>query len=773
MTNQLPIFNKPYSINWSSWNVLWASLFTGVYVAITVLLHIIDLRTRYFDQGGLAYPLHHFLMMILGFYLGWFFYSVGNSIVKLFNRKNQPDKLHGLDRVIMCGFLGISAIQLLMIGLGFLGLLYTWLAIFSTSLFLFFSWPQLVSSGKQLLRIPNVRLCTSSHLIECFLFFLLCIILGYLFLAKVIFPSFDWDTIMHYDQYFMAVLRNHHIYPNSIWYHYFYSKGAGDFILGILLSDQDGHKLITYITLVYACMALWSLLSLCGSRIVSLTFIIIYLGIYVSNSWYIFDKQHVMMSCMILGLLWANMRYFFADDTVKPTLVYTSALMVTATILFVPTTVGLLLPVYGLLTMFYGWQKNRTDAIYNGILSLSAIVALTLLLTINYITTGMLEINPVEPFLRLSNQNRMSQWMSPYIVLWLVEGFPHKLTTFSFSIHMKAAEQWAMNLLHITEFHWLKPLRYMWLVFCGIYLARSKLFPFKNPYEHIKLICSIMLLLVVGFIMSSTMNQPVSVARFFIFTTPLLLLMFAVFVMIIIRLTIPPNKHLPIFLLFTGFVVINTFIIIRAEHQWRNAIYPFAIGKLTFENAYASHGLFSKDAAVARRYVGIDERIISSNPMHQSYAIPGRPMEVELNYSYRQWHTMVFDNPIKARFAYEMEGIKYFYFDFKYPISGMIPFSPLFTTSGILTHLQVVWHSKSAYLLTWRKVTNNTNINISNQNLQNSIEIKFAKRLSDKLRRSTSNRNLYERIKLYWMRNSGAAYPVERDLSLPNVEGIY
>ena len=75
---------------------------------------------------------------------------------------------------------------------------------------------------------------------------------------------------------------------------------------------------------------------------------------------------------------------------------------------------------------------------------------------------------------------------------------------------------------------------------------------------------------------------------------------------------------------------------------------------------------------------GLDERIIASNPMHQSYAVAGRPMEVEMNYSYRDWHSMVFAEPAYARLAYEKEGIRYFYFDFSYPVNGMIPFSPLF-----------------------------------------------------------------------------------------------
>ena len=138
---------------------------------------------------------------------------------------------------------------------------------------------------------------------------LMGVILANLFLCKVVFPTSDWDTIMHYDQYFTEVIRRHDLYPNNVWYHYFYSKGAGAFLLGILLSDQDGHKLVTFVSVVFASMSLASLLGPCRSRTVTLACIAAYLGIYVSTPWYIFDKQHVMMSCLLLGLLWASVRY--------------------------------------------------------------------------------------------------------------------------------------------------------------------------------------------------------------------------------------------------------------------------------------------------------------------------------------------------------------------------------------------------------------------------------------------------------------------------------
>jgi hypothetical protein len=307
---------------------------------------------------------------------------------------------------------------------------------------------------------------------------------------------------------------------------------------------------------------------------------------------------------------------------------------------------------------------------------------------------------------------------------------------------------------------------------------------------------AIMLLLGCGLIVSLTMNQPISISRYFIFTTPLLLVVLVASAMMVIDLTVHPRRRYVLFVLFALFTVGNVCHTMKANHEksegYQNAVLPFAIGRLTYKDYYEKHGIFSPDALTARRYAGLEERIISSNPMHQSYAIPGRPMEVEMNYSYRNWHTMVFDDPVIARMAFEGEGIKYFYFDFTYPVNGMIPFSPLFQARGILPHLRVVWYSQNAYLLTWRhsydmdEKTPGECLWWGNPrgcvltwrrgyfaDKDTSVEAEFAGRLAENVSQNSAGRNLYERVKLYWLRNGKAASPVKRDRSLPEVQGLY
>ena len=64
------------------------------------------------------------------------------------------------------------------------------------------------------------------------------------------YPGGGGDYYTHYFYYYLAVIQNHGLAPNDVWYHYYYSKGSGLAFLGMLLSDPEAPALTTY-----ACVA--------------------------------------------------------------------------------------------------------------------------------------------------------------------------------------------------------------------------------------------------------------------------------------------------------------------------------------------------------------------------------------------------------------------------------------------------------------------------------------------------------------------------------------
>src|SRR5262249_40672654 len=67
-----------------------------------------------------------------------------------------------------------------------------------------------------------------------------------LFIAvKGLYPAGGHDYYTHYFYYYMSVLRHESLLPNEVWYHFYYSKGAGLYFLAMLLSDPLAPQLVT------------------------------------------------------------------------------------------------------------------------------------------------------------------------------------------------------------------------------------------------------------------------------------------------------------------------------------------------------------------------------------------------------------------------------------------------------------------------------------------------------------------------------------------------
>src|SRR5581483_4281714 len=56
-------------------------------------------------------------------------------------------------------------------------------------------------------------------------------------LVKGLYPGGGHDYYNHYFQFYKRVIDTGSILPNDVWYHFYYSKGAGLYFLGMLLTD--------------------------------------------------------------------------------------------------------------------------------------------------------------------------------------------------------------------------------------------------------------------------------------------------------------------------------------------------------------------------------------------------------------------------------------------------------------------------------------------------------------------------------------------------------
>jgi hypothetical protein len=78
-----------------------------------------------------------------------------------------------------------------------------------------------------------------------------------LLIVKGLYPAGGHDYFNHYHQYYETVLRTHGIWPNEVWFQFFYSKGMGLFFLSMLLTDPLAPSIVTFCFAVGSSIALF------------------------------------------------------------------------------------------------------------------------------------------------------------------------------------------------------------------------------------------------------------------------------------------------------------------------------------------------------------------------------------------------------------------------------------------------------------------------------------------------------------------------------------
>ena len=137
-----------------------------------------------------------------------------------------------------------------------------------------------------------------------------------LLLIKGLYPSGGHDYFTHYFYYFQAVIERARLWPNDVWYHYYYDKGAGLLFLGILLTDPLAPQLVTFTFMATAGLVLFLLLRritpdtlwpLAGTAL--FFFVYIYtpgaaLLYSMNGGWGDFEKLHEINAALVIAILW-------------------------------------------------------------------------------------------------------------------------------------------------------------------------------------------------------------------------------------------------------------------------------------------------------------------------------------------------------------------------------------------------------------------------------------------------------------------------------------
>jgi hypothetical protein len=510
------------------------------------------------------------------------------------------------------------------------------------------------------------------------------LILFILLVSKALFPTVDHDALTHYNQYFNEVIRNHGILPNNVWYHYYFTKGAGLQFLSILLTDHLGPQLVSFCFVTVTALTLFSLVrKVAIGPAWPLLAVIMYLAAFVHTTspkftyvqWAVFQKQHEVMASLIAAMVWMAIQFPDRAPGARRCWVMLWLLIAAYLVVFVPTSAALVLPFFAVCVVVCLVARRFRDAGLMALLAGGTLVVGLAILAINYFATGLFEVTPMRVFWPLADQGRFSRWTSPYMMLYLIEGSNRSMGAI--------AGTWAsyeagtlIDLLRLEKVRCLS-LHPLGCVVLPLVIACVALLKRLRPARNVVIVMGpIMAMILIAVIVSPFSGQPISVYRYYSFTVFLVVGAGVILWWCLFDWVMPPAWRRPAAIALVGcaagWVMIDNVVAAKKawRRQWREQ-WRFAAGRASFKEAYATVGIYNDGIASAKAAVGSDARVVCFHNWHGIGAVPGRDIETEISYSYPEWHVMAFGAPAAAKEALIRQGLNYFFIDIDRPFFGV------------------------------------------------------------------------------------------------------
>src|SRR5205085_12219591 len=127
-----------------------------------------------------------------------------------------------------------------------------------------------------------------------------------LLLVKGLYPGGSSDYYVQYFPGYRTYLDHGGLWPNEAWLNYFYSKGAGLFFLGMLITDPLAPQLVIFCLMSVAGLVIFR----CACRLAPdtawpLIGIVLFFATYIyTPGWGEFGKLHEFNTAFVIAILW-------------------------------------------------------------------------------------------------------------------------------------------------------------------------------------------------------------------------------------------------------------------------------------------------------------------------------------------------------------------------------------------------------------------------------------------------------------------------------------
>lgn len=256
--------------------------------------------------------------------------------------------------------------------------------------------------------------------------------------SRIWFLSLDGDYITHYGQYIIQVIENQSIAPNDVWYHFFYSKGNMLEAIAVAALDHAAKLDISLIFIFVALCAYYRMIRNMGLDSKIALFTILALPNYlVTVDIGFFSKNHAIISAFILLQCYFIQKIVNIEDKSKIRFLYFIIACIIFNIIIISPPA---LPFFfiSFFTIFL-MSKSALRGYHLKVGIFHAAFYFSLIFVnfaINYLVTGLYEINPASVFFEKMNFEIFAKKYSPYLITYLEIGSGTEFGKFKFDTSM-------------------------------------------------------------------------------------------------------------------------------------------------------------------------------------------------------------------------------------------------------------------------------------------------------------------------------------------------
>ena len=552
-------------------------------------------------------------------------------------------------------------------------------------------------------------------------------------LVKGLYPGGGHDYYNHYFQFYNRVIETGSILPNNVWYHFYYSKGAGLYFLSMLLTDPLAPQLVA--TGFFACSAaiVYALLrEATRSTLLPLFGVLLFVALFiytpgpladkVQGGWGILEKVHELTATLLLAVIWIAYRIFRNVNFVAgPWTLALHAAIVAIALLTLPLTllVGLYCAGY---VFWFTITRQWRIAVRSFAAGATAAFCLLAIGAINYICTGFPLDQMIVPFWRYADLAKVTRWGTMLEVLIQHQGE----TARSVSAPLASWDTISFLATYLRfELWWPIMLAAAPVVIVQLRNKATRTAMRGSP----ELLASsalgwFVVAVTVIAIFGGGFTQPISFYRMSTFSYgPTLCL-----ALLLWHLGLTASREMPIgtrspkILVLTSAcaAVLSVILNLYEAHSGirRNVISMLtaasrlAVGDYSLKDAYQNQeGWALTGTPWGAIYPGIVEpwRIAGPGTRIWSFHIQSYCMlpncniqEVSSERLSPSWQTVLFGPPEEGIKALKAEGLNYFFFSTELGVGNdPLPISPIFAPDQIARHLAIRWTDGTSYLLTW------------------------------------------------------------------------